>query len=49
MEAGVHAESQPTRAASVFRLLFMTAAALVVAAAGYAGWIIIRTWSDVGV
>jgi hypothetical protein len=45
----LHGASAQPRAAPLLKLLFFVVAGLVLAAAGYAGWIVIRTWGDVGV
>jgi hypothetical protein len=46
----VHAESASHGAApALFKALFLVFVLLVVVAAGYAGWIIIRYWDQVGV
>jgi hypothetical protein len=49
-EAAVHAEPVPGSAVpALFKVLFITLAVLVVAAVGYAGWIVVRYWDQVGV
>jgi hypothetical protein len=49
-EAAVHAEPVPSSAVpALFKVLFITLAVLVVAAVGYAGWIVVRYWDQVGV
>jgi hypothetical protein len=46
----VHAERSTGGAVpALFRTLFIVFALLVLAAAGYAGWIVIRYWDQVGV
>lgn len=46
----MHADPAPGRAApALFRTLFVVIAVLVVAAIGYAGWIVTRYWDQVGV
>jgi hypothetical protein len=46
----VHPESTSRRAEpAVFKALFLVFALLVVVAAGYAGWLVIRYWDQVGV
>jgi hypothetical protein len=49
-EAAVHAEPVPRSAVpALFKTLFIVFALLVVVAVGYAGWIVIRYWDQVGV
>jgi hypothetical protein len=46
----VHPESSPSRAApALFKALFLVFTVLLLVAAGYAGWIVIRYWDQVGV
>jgi hypothetical protein len=46
----VHAESASHGAApALFKALFLVFVLLVVVAAGYAGWIVMRYWDQVGV
>jgi hypothetical protein len=46
----VHTDSAPAGAVpALLKGLFILVTALVVAAAGYAGWIVLRYWNQVGV
>jgi hypothetical protein len=46
----VHAEPPAARAApALFKGLFIAFAVLLLAAIGYAGWIVVRYWDQVGV
>ncbi|HSJ05123.1 MAG TPA: hypothetical protein VK936_00385 [Longimicrobiales bacterium] len=46
----MHAEPVPRSAVpALFKALFIVFSVLVVAAVGYAGWIVVRYWDQVGV
>lgn len=45
----MHADTAPTGASTVFRALFFLVSFLVLAAAVYAGWVVVEYWGRVGV
>jgi hypothetical protein len=49
-EGAVHARTDPSGAVpALFKTLFMVVGLLLLAAVGYAGWVVLRYWDQVGV